>query len=472
MNRIAHQGSTFIHATRAWCSRCGKVETARVVAARNGVFLERICKETGAVRTRIAASFSWYMERVGKPMQIEEIPHRKKSRRGCPFDCGVCEWHSTGLHLPVFSITNDCNLNCPKCFTYNRPDKKYYKTVEETRTIIRHIQEQQPNVQLINMTGGEPSLHPGLFDLIAVCREEGIERITVNTNGLRIATDRAFAQQLKEAGVQPVLSMDTLSAENSIAIYGKDIIAQKKKALEVLEQLEIPTTLLLVCIKGVNEEEVAEITAKYIKKDFVKSITIQNMTYTGLNGSRFQPREHITIDEVEELLAQKDEFSQDDFFPLGSYHPLCYSVAYYVFVQDRLIPLTKILGKDFLTTGSVGSYLLEPDANFSRDFLAGLNRLWAEGEDEEVIMTLKKTVRELYPADGTATPQQRRETIEKMTRMISIHPHMDEDNFDIDRVSRCGDLVPDESGKMIPACSYNLFYRQQDERFWKESGEE
>lgn len=460
--------TTFLHATRAWCVQCNQVEMARVVADQQGVFLERMCVRNGTAQTKIAASSVWYRERIGKPMQVEEIPDRKKVQRGCPLDCGICEWHTTGLHLPVFSITNDCNLNCPKCFTYNRPDRKYYKTAEETRTILRHIKKKQPNIQLINMTGGEPSLHPNLFDLIAVCREEGIDRITMNTNGLKIASDASFAQKIKEAGVQLILSMDTLSPEKSIIIYGKDIVSEKKNALEAIEELGIPSTLLLVCIKDVNEEDVADITATYIRKDFVRSITIQNMTYTGMNGSMFQPRAHITIDEVENLLARKEGFLQADFFPLGSYHPLCYSAAYYLFVCGRLMPLTKIFGKDFLTASSRGAYFLEPDKNFSRDFLEGLNRLWAEGEDEDVIMTLKKIIHDLYPADGTADSQIWREKIEKMTKMIYIHPHMDEDNFDLDRVSRCGDLVPDESGEMVPACSYNLLYRQKDGRFWKE----
>jgi uncharacterized radical SAM superfamily Fe-S cluster-containing enzyme len=49
---------------------------------------------------------------------------------------------------------------------------------------------------------------------------------------------------------------------------------------------------------------------------------------------------------------------------------------------------------------------------------------------------------------------------------VYIHAHMDEDAFDLGRASHCGDIVPDESGAMIPACTYNLLYREHDERFW------
>jgi hypothetical protein len=63
---------------------------------------------------------------------------------------------------------------------------------------------------------------------------------------------------------------------------------------------------------------------------------------------------------------------------------------------------------------------------------------------------------------------ERKALLERWIKMLLIHPHMDSDNFDIDRVSSCGDLVPDEDGRMIPACAYNLLYRQKDSRFWRE----
>ena len=56
----------------------------------------------------------------------------------------------------------------------------------------------------------------------------------------------------------------------------------------------------------------------------------------------------------------------------------------------------------------------------------------------------------------------------ELVKTVTIHAHMDEDNFDLARVALCGDLVPDETGAMVPACSYNLLYRRKDPRFWTE----
>ena len=243
--------------------------------------------------------------------------------------------------------------------------------------IVSHILAQAGNVELINITGGEPTLHPALFELIATCKHEKIGRITMNTNGLRIADDQGFAEKLKAAGIQLVFSLDTLDPVKSQIIHGQGVTDKKQKALRILEDLNIPTTLLPVCIKGVNEDDVVEIVHTYLKKEFVHSITIQNMTFTGKNGSRFQPRDHLTIDDVEQLLAARGEFSQDDFFPLGSYHPLCYSVAYYILYNGKFLSLSKVIDKKLLTQFSRNSYLLNADEDFSTYFREGINRLWA-----------------------------------------------------------------------------------------------
>ncbi len=464
-----NSNGVFLNSTVAFCSHCQDTEFARIVAREDGVFMERLCPASGHKSVKIVSDYQWYLKNMSSPRKITGRKGEKKPVKSCPMDCGLCEIHSGGIHLPVFSITNVCNLDCNICFTYNRKDKKYYKTVRETQKIIENILHAAGEVELINLTGGEPTLHPHLFDILEVCRNNKIGRITMNTNGIKIANDYYFAEKIKHAGVRLVFSLDTFDPSKSIIIHGRDITREKKMALEILKSLNIPTTILCVCIKGVNEEDVADIVQHYIKEDFVRSFTIQNMTFTGKNGNNFQPREHITIDEVENLLAAKEQFSQDDFFPLGSYHPLCYSVAYYLVHKDRLLPLTKLIDRELLSQFTEDSYLLDAGVDYSGYFKDGIDRMWAEGEDEDFLKILRQFVGELYPAGENITPQRRREIAEKMIKMIYIHPHMDEDNFDIGRVSCCGDIVPDESGKMIPACSYNLIYRQRDPRFWKDT---
>jgi uncharacterized radical SAM superfamily Fe-S cluster-containing enzyme len=456
----------YLNSTLAYCTTCNKTELARITANNNGVFMQRVCPVTMPEPFKLASDYQWYMARMITPQTINTSDNQQPSKKGCPKDCGLCEWHASSVKLPVFSITNDCNLDCPICFTYNRPDVKYYKSPDDTQKILDKVFSQKTKRQILNITGGEPTLHPQLFDILERCQKMGIERITMNTNGLKMASNADFAKQIKDAGVQVVLSLDTLDSERSILIHGKDICAQKLKALELLEQFDIPTTILSVCIKDVNELDVAEIAETNIQKEFVKSITIQNMTFTGKNGEKFSPRKHITIDEVEKLLATRNDFSQSDFFPLASYHPLCYSVAYYIVNNNKVLSMNKLIDSKLLTQATEDLYYMEPDNNLTKSFVDGINRLWAEGYDEDTIAELKRFMKEIHPTGYEINEQQRKAILEKKIKSIYIHPHMDADNFDIDRVCRCGDIVPDESGRMIPACSYNLLYRQNDSRFW------
>lgn len=456
---------TYLHGTLAWCAHCGATEPARVVAAEDGVFLERICPSGSIPSVKIAADPAWYRERTSGPGEESESFGTREPRLGCPRDCGPCRWHAGGLHLAVFSVTNRCNLDCPKCFTYNRGDLPYDQAPAETRQIVAQVAA-RGQLQLVNLTGGEPTLHPDLFGVIDACRHPLIGRITVNTNGLRLAEDPALARRLKESGVQVVLSLDTLDPATSVVVHGRDITGEKRRALSRLEEHDIPTTILSVCIKGVNEAEVGRLAREFLPRDFVRSVTVQNMTFTGNNGSRFLPREHVTMDEVERLLGAETPLSPEHFFRHASYHPLCYSLAYYVSCEGRLLSLTELLPAETLTALSRGRYFLEPSRSIARDFLEGVNRLWAEGGDPVLLRGLRRLVDALHPGGREADGEEARRVLERHVKMVCVHPHMDEDNFDVDRVSRCGDLVPDADGRMIPACSYNLLYRQQDPRFW------
>lgn len=459
---------TTLDSTRAYCPECGVTEHALITARDSGVYLERICPLSGTVSVRIARDYRWYLERTAEPGPVARMPDSSKLNRGCPFDCGPCECHTTRLRLPVVSITNLCNLDCPICFTYNRPDLAYCKPAGEMAAILDHVKSAVGETELINITGGEPTLHPELFDLLNLCSAGPFGVVTMNSNGLKLASDRAFAERLAHSGARVVLSLHTLDPGKSVAIHGRDVTREKQRALEVLEVLGIPTTILIVCIGGVNGEETAELAESFLARDFVRGVTIQNMTFTGENGSRFLPREHVTIDEVEDLLAARQSFSKADFFPLGSYHPLCYSAAYYLVAEGAFFPLSRIIDRKLLTRATADSYFLDGGDELEVHFREGIDRLWSEGAEDGILRLLRRFLREIYPSDRRLSRQERRTRAESMVKMIHIHPHMDEDNFDIGRVSRCGDLVPDESGRMIPACSYNLLYRKRDPRFWKE----
>lgn len=454
-------GDTTLGSTRAWCPLCQDVEHALYSASATGVYMDRICPQQGTQRVRIAASPQWFTGRVPQARKVRRNKKVYPVRNGCPFDCGPCENHVGQLRLPIFSVTNNCNLQCPICFTHNRPDTIYNKSLQELQSILEHIARESQELDLLNLTGGEPTLHPNILDLLNMCAKQRFRRISMNSNGLRIGADRAFAERIKQSGVQVVLSLDTLDAGQSRIIHGKDIVAEKIAALAMLEELNIPTVLLLVWIPTVNDSEVPQLIRDWLPKTFICGVTVQNMTYTGFFGSNFSPRIHSTLEDVELALAAQADFSTDDFFPHGSYHPLCYSVGYFLVDGTIRIPLARLAPRELLSAATQDSYLLKATPELEKALRAGVDKLWAQGATEDELGLLRLFIRQ-YTAMAAKSPQ----GFHPMVKTVTIHAHMDQDNFDLNRLCQCGDMVPDEAGAMVPACSYNLIYRQQDSRFW------
>jgi Predicted Fe-S oxidoreductases len=439
------------------------MEHALYTAEENGVYLDRICPQRGSRRSPVCLTTEWFRERLYQPRVMKKNSRLKPAAQGCPLDCGPCANHAGRLRLPIFSITNNCNLRCPICFTHNRPDRIYNKSMEELEAILDHIEAESKELDLLNLTGGEPTLHPELFELLARCSKRSFRRISMNSNGLILGRDQGFAEKLKASGVQIILSLDTFDPEKSLKIHGRDIVEDKLAALARLEELDIPTALLLVWIPGLNDVEVPKIIDEYFSKKFICGITIQNMAYTGHYGSRFSPRRHSCLEEVEQGLAAGG-FDKSSFFAHGSYHPLCYSSAYFIVDGSERISFTRLADKELFFQATADSFLMKRSPELEESFRRGIDELWASGASPGDLALLKKFVQGF---DSEAA--RKNDFFHKLVKTITIHAHMDEDNFDQARVALCGDLVPDEKGAMIPACSYNLIYRQKDARFWVEA---
>jgi uncharacterized radical SAM superfamily Fe-S cluster-containing enzyme len=443
----------------------------RYLSQNNQVFLERHCPEHGLSKALVAEDLNWYLKALRSPVAASPPPKTIKKERGCPHSCGPCSFHAQRCNLPVFSITNACNLRCPICFTYNRKDRQYFMSSDEFKRHIDFVIEATGTVDLVNITGGEPTLHPQLFSLLELARRPEIGRITMNTNGLEIAQKPEIAQRLADSGVYAVLSLDTLDHDKSIRIHGRDIVREKLQALEQLGAHNVQTTLLMVLIGGVNEDELGHLVDLTFKHDFVRSLTIQTMAYTGQGGGFFSPRKHIPVDGVERRIAEAtgQRIRMDHFVPMPTAHPLCYGVCYMLFDETgKKFSITDILEPEALATHLSSGYFLRPSNRFEEDLREAINRLWSEGGNEELLFILKKLLKTLYPVGEILSPAARQQRAEQMIKTIYVHSHMDEDTFEIGRAIRCPDQVPVNAEKLIGACNYNLFYRMKDSRFWKD----
>ncbi|HDY65935.1 MAG TPA: hypothetical protein ENH84_06870, partial [Phycisphaerae bacterium] len=158
MARLGERDYTYFTTVRGMCRTCRRIVPARVFFRDGSVWQEPLCETCQNSPVLIASDKDWYLHEVLKghpdraPLRFATLP-----KHGCPHDCGPCTWHASNCQLPVISITNACDLNCPICFTYNRPDRIYHMPVEEMTRTCDWIIESSEQVDLINITGGDDS---------------------------------------------------------------------------------------------------------------------------------------------------------------------------------------------------------------------------------------------------------------------------------------------------------------------------
>jgi len=465
---------TYLSSTTGMCRSCRRLTTSKIIERNGGVFQVNLCPQCGENEAHIAESFKWYTENIRKPVRSRSfnIPSHPISK-GCPFDCGPCILHAGACNLPVFSITNACDLNCPICFTYNRPDRLYNMERKEMAVLLDRLLERSGPVDLVNITGGEPTMHPHLLEMIEEATRPGIGRVTVNSNGLRLAREPGLCSALADKGAYVILSFDTLDPQTSVKIHGRDIVEEKLKALKNLQEAGVGTTLLHVMIPEVNDREFGSILDLALSHSVVRSITVQTITYTGFGGGAFQPKRHLPLDMTARLIeeATQNRINRNFFHPLPAAHPLCYQIAYAFNWNNTLYDFSGIFEADEMEKLLGNGYLMRPGSESEGIFRSALDRLWAKGGNDDLLEGFKTIIKEMYPRSGnTPTVSERQRIGEKFVLTIYLHAHMDEDNFDVARVVTCPDQVPDPEGRLISACAYNLFYRMKDPRFWVEKG--
>jgi pyruvate-formate lyase-activating enzyme len=116
--------------------------------------------------------------------------------------------------------------------------------------------EAAPDV--VQLSGGEPTLHPDFFAILDAARARPIRHLMMNTNGIRIAQDREFAARLAECrqGLEVYLQFDSFRAAALKSLRAAHLTRIHEQAIERLSELDISTTLVVTLKKGVNDDEI------------------------------------------------------------------------------------------------------------------------------------------------------------------------------------------------------------------------
>jgi 7,8-dihydro-6-hydroxymethylpterin dimethyltransferase len=462
--------------TTGLCSRCKRAVPAEVVRVGDEVLLRKRCDTHGEEDAQLSSSAAWYERTLAAAPVLQRPEAKRPVALGCPFDCGPCESHEQRLHLPIVPITSSCNLDCPICYTHNKNEGAWHMSEGELRAILEHLRRAAPEKRIINLTGGEPTLHPQFERIVEMCREEGIHRITISTHGLRLAKDEALVEKLARLRARVILSFDSLDEDVNRRMLGGAFGAQKQRAIDLLEKHDVDVTLLPVIARGENDGELGAFVDLTLSRPGIRSLELHTMTFTGQGGASYDRRARYGPYEVLCDLERQTGgvLRVDDFVPSPAAHPLCYQVTYLLRLEDgRWLPFPRFMEGETLRDMLAGGLYLEPGPQMEARLEEVIDRLWAGDivcdDAEAVLRTLRRIIDDVFAPHLDEDARMR--VAERSTKAIYVHAHMDEETFDTDRIRQCCVGIREPDGTNIPSCAYNVLYRERDARFMERPAE-
>ncbi|MEI7893516.1 MAG: radical SAM protein [Myxococcales bacterium] len=468
----------YFASTRSLCPTCKRAIDAKVVFRDGSVFLAKHCLDHGPSEVLLASSVDWYLDALSfvAPSTAPDGP-LKPTRDGCPFDCGPCRLHQQQMAMPVVPITSACNLNCPVCYTVNRNIDPFFISKESFAQLLDRLGTTRRDLDIINFTGGEPTLHPELPELLRMARQAGFRRITLSTNGLKLR-DEAYVRELAALDTRVVLSLDSFDDATDTALLGATTLKTKLQVLDLLEKHNVTTTILPAIAKGLNDRELPALLELVLQRKNICSLEAHPIAFTGQGGTGFDRSTRITIPDLHRTFheATHGRITEKDFVPSPLAHPLCYSIAYLLVLDGApptldqgYVPFTRFLPRERVFELLSDSLYLQPRDKVEQALGDAIDEIWANPdlvpEAQRVLSTLKRLIQTLFPSSGPIALEQRQAIAERSTKAIYIHSHMDEETFDMSRILKCSIAVPEADGSSIPTCSYNILYRGRDPRF-------
>lgn len=459
---MAEQNKRVHHHTQALCPHCREKVQARVVEIGDKVYLEKFCPSHGESLGLVCSDIDWYRASLNyvKPRQFPRH-NGVEAFRGCPDSCGSCPEHQQHTCLPVIEITTHCNLDCPVCL--KNLDEKGWMTRRTFEAIIENLIRCEGRIDVLNLSGGEPTLHPELIDFLHLAREKGVVQSTVSTNGLQLLKRPSFRRDFKATGAIAALQFDGFRASTYERLRGRDLSREKLETISLLEAEQIPYSLVATVARGINEEEVIDIVDYFFTSGAV-SLMLQPISLTG-EAQRFDDAHKLTIPDLVHAIERSEYVSPGDFNPLPCSHYSCFALAYYfVLGEGRFLSMKEFLGVDEYLDVIANKTLPGLDGAGFESIRNRLYDVWslcdADSLGEQALERIRQVLREV--SAEKMTPQRAFAIGARSMKAIFIHDFMDVSNLDFARLIKCCNPYPRSDGRLVPMCAQNVFFQDKD----------
>src|SRR3569833_2086088 len=160
------------------CPTCLRSVPAVLTEVDGAIVMTQSCPRHGDSRALVASDAGHYHR-----LRLY-VPER--SAQGCcgpGVVCGPDAGPPTCVLL--LEITQACNLRCPTCFADAKGHD--FMTLDEARRRLDKFFSQQSALDVLMISGGEPTIHPQFVEILDLALTYPIDRILINTNGIRYA---------------------------------------------------------------------------------------------------------------------------------------------------------------------------------------------------------------------------------------------------------------------------------------------
>ncbi|MDR3512207.1 MAG: radical SAM protein [Caulobacteraceae bacterium] len=442
----------FLGQTTSLCEDCLALVPTKLIAEGASVFHLKRCRDHGVQKSLICDDLGyWKAQKDWLKPGDRPLAVQTRTEHGCPYDCGLCPDHEQHSCLAIVEVNEACNLTCPVCFAGSSTDSQTHRPMAEIEAMLDAVVASEGEPDLVQLSGGEPTLHPQFFDILAAARRRPIRHLMVNTNGLRIAREAGFAERLAEfmPRFEVYLQFDSLRREALMNLRGADLSRVRVQALEALERNNISTTLVVTLKKGANDDEVADIVRFALKWRCVRGVTFQPVQDAGRNDGFDAKAHRLVLTEVRRRIAEAGVFALEDLIPLPC-NPDQICIGYGLRDGERVSPVTALLPRELFVAAAPNTVTFEAFPELRGKVFDLLSLSTAQADTSDKLAGLLCCLPQAVVPENLAYEH---------TFRVVISQFLDRYNFDLGTVKRSCVHFALPDGRIIPFDTYNTFYR-------------
>lgn len=237
----------------------------------------------------------------------------------------VGQWISSGPFLSHIVVTRRCNLTCSYCNEYDRVSEP----VPFDELIRRFRALQRLRTWVVCLTGGEPTMHPRLPELVAALTNMGIRRRQMITNGYRLTPE--LINQLNDSGLSDMqISIDGVIPTRETAKTLKPL----RRRLEMLAKHAKFKVVISAVLGSAPTEEALEVIDCAESLGFIPRVLLLHDEEGRLNLS---PSDWAAYENVTARLGRRVEDANEyrrEFLKTGKAPFKCRAGGRYLYVDE------------------------------------------------------------------------------------------------------------------------------------------